>query len=121
MTLRLCSCILDGISESRTQNDECFILMDYRNDPKFSDRYAWVHSADPEEQSDQGLHCLPFHLHRLDSLLMVEPHSSNFRVITTNFLGVRIFRKLTVINFIRCIFTSKELPINQKNEQYPFQ
>ena len=22
-----------------------------------------------EEQSDQGLHCLPFHLHRLDSLL----------------------------------------------------
>ena len=25
---------------------------------------------------------------------MVKPHSSNFRVITTNFLGVRIFRKL---------------------------
>ena len=33
------------------------IWTDYRNDPKF------------EEQSDQGLHCLPFHLHRLDSLL----------------------------------------------------
>ena len=28
---------------------------------------------------------------------MVEPHSSNFRLITTNFLGVRIFRKFTVI------------------------
>ena len=28
---------------------------------------------------------------------MVEPHSSNFRVITTNFLGVRIFRKFTVL------------------------
>ena len=27
---------------------------------------------------------------------MLEPHSSNFRVITTNFLGVRIFRKFTV-------------------------
>ena len=27
---------------------------------------------------------------------MVEPHSSNFRVITTNVLGVRIFRKFTV-------------------------
>ena len=27
---------------------------------------------------------------------MVERHSSNFRVITTNFLGVRIFRKFTV-------------------------
>ena len=44
----------------------------YRNDSKFSDRYAWANSADPdqtEEQSDQGLHCLPFRLHRLDSLL----------------------------------------------------
>ena len=50
-----------------------------------------------EEQSDQGLHCLPFRLHCLDSLLyMVEPHSSNFRVITTNILGVRIFRKFMV-------------------------
>ena len=27
---------------------------------------------------------------------MVEPHSSNFRVITTNYLGVRIFRNFTV-------------------------
>ena len=27
---------------------------------------------------------------------MIEPHSSNFRVLTTNFLGVRIFRKFTV-------------------------
>ena len=27
---------------------------------------------------------------------MVEPHNSNFRVIITNFLGVRIFRKFTV-------------------------
>ena len=27
---------------------------------------------------------------------MVEPHSSNFRVIKTNFLGVRIFKKFTV-------------------------
>ena len=27
---------------------------------------------------------------------MVKPHSSNFRVITTNFLGVRKFRKFTV-------------------------
>ena len=43
-----------------------------------SDRYAWANSADQdqtapreEEQSDQGLHCLPFRLHRLDSLLYV--------------------------------------------------
>ena len=30
---------------------------------------------------------------------MVEPHSSNFRVITTNFLRVRIFRKFTVLTY----------------------
>ena len=53
-----------------------------------------------EEQSDQGLHCLPFRLHRLDShYSTVESHSSNFRLITTNFLGVRIFRKFTVVCF----------------------
>ena len=28
---------------------------------------------------------------------MVKPHSSNFRMITINFLGVRIFRKITVL------------------------
>ena len=59
-----------------------------------------------EEQSDQGLHCR-------NSLIwvctvchsvcivwthysLVKPHSSNFRVIITNILGVRIFRKFTV-------------------------
>ena len=41
----------------------------FGNDPKFSDRYAWANSADLEEQSDQGLHCLLFRLHHLDSLL----------------------------------------------------
>ena len=41
------------------------------------------------EQSDQDLHCLPFRLHRLDSLLYG-------RVVTTNFLGVRIFRTFTI-------------------------
>ena len=52
------------------------LVLIYRNDPKFSDRYAWANSVDPdqtapslEEQSDQGLHCLPFCLHSLDSLL----------------------------------------------------
>ena len=29
----------------------------YRNDPKFSDRYAWANSADPDQTApDQGLH-----------------------------------------------------------------
>ena len=50
--------------------------MIYRNDPKFSDRYTWANRAGQDqtallldEQSDQGLHCLQFRLHRLDSLL----------------------------------------------------
>ena len=44
----------------------------YHNVLKFLGRQVWVNSADPdqtEEQSDQGLHCLPFHLHLLDALL----------------------------------------------------
>ena len=36
----------------------------YRNDPKFSDRYAWANSADPDQTAP--LHCLPFRPHRLD-------------------------------------------------------
>ena len=50
-----------------------------------------------EEQSDQGLHCLSFRI-VWTHYSMVEPHSSNFRVITTNCLGVRIFRKFTVLD-----------------------
>ena len=50
-----------------------------------------------EEQSDQDLHCSPFRLHRLESLLYGRATVSNFRVTTTNFLGVRIFRKFTVL------------------------
>ena len=45
------------------------------------------------QQSHQGLYCLPFRLHRLDSF----PYGrATVRVITTNFLGARIFRKFTV-------------------------
>ena len=36
---------------------------------------------------------------------MVEPHSPNFRVITTNFLGVRIYRKFTVFWYQGIQFT----------------
>ena len=34
----------------------------YRNDPKFSDRYAWANSVDPDQTA-------LFRLHRLDSLV----------------------------------------------------
>ena len=36
---------------------------------------------------------------------MVEPHSYNFRVITTNILGGRIFRKFTVPDSVARLFT----------------
>ena len=49
-----------------------------------------------EEQSDQRLHCLQFLRIVWTHYSTVKPHSSNFRLITTNFLGVRIFRNFTV-------------------------
>ena len=51
-----------------------------RDDPKFSDRQVLTNSADPDQtvpwsslirvwdQSDQGLHCLLFHLHHFDKI-----------------------------------------------------
>ena len=62
-------------------------MITYRNDPKFSDRLVWANSADPdlEEQSDQGLHYLLFHLHLLEAFSAVRPICLNFRVITAIF------------------------------------
>ena len=63
----------------------CFTT--YRNDPKFSDRYAYRSSLIRVYTVCHSV-CIV-----LTHYSMVEPHSSNFRVITTNFLGFRIFRK----------------------------
>ena len=74
----------------------------YRNDPKFSDRYAWANSADPDQTAPRGVVWLGTTLLAIPSASflthysMVKPHSSNFRVTITNFLGVQIFRKFTV-------------------------
>ena len=38
----------------------------------FVDRQAWQNSMDPEEQSEKGLHCLPFRLLVLDALLYIK-------------------------------------------------
>ena len=43
---------------------DAYIYFRLINTPFYTDAYY-----DLEEQSDQGLHCLPFCLHRLDSLL----------------------------------------------------
>ena len=75
-----------------------FQLLMYRNDPKFSDRYACANSADPDQTAPSSLIRVYTVCHSVCIVWtyysVVEPHSSNFRVIyTTNFLGVRIFRK----------------------------
>ena len=45
------------------------LIARFHNVPKFSYKQAWANSADPEQLSDQGLHCLQFPLRLLDSLL----------------------------------------------------
>ena len=33
---------------------QVFLVLTYRNDPKFSDRYAWANSADPGQTAPRG-------------------------------------------------------------------
>ena len=71
----------------------------YPNDPKFSDKYAWANSADPDQTAPSLIRdytvCLSVCI-VWTHYSTVEPHSSHFRVITTKFLGVQLFRKFTV-------------------------
>ena len=73
----------------------------YRNDPKFSDRYAWANSADPDQTAPLIRVYTVCHSVCIvwTHYAMVEPHSSNFRVIITNFLGVRVFRSFCLMPF----------------------
>lgn len=52
-----------------------------------------------KEQSDQGLHCLPFYLHQLDALLHSKTKHSISRTIVVIILGVPTFRISRVISF----------------------
>ena len=36
------------------QHETAVNLLKYRNDPKFSDRYAWANSADPDHTAPRG-------------------------------------------------------------------
>ena len=56
-----------------------------------------------EEKSDQGLYCLQYRLHPLMQYSTVKPSCSNFRVVTANSLGVRIFKIFTVLYFLATI------------------
>ena len=76
----------------------------YRNVPKFSDRQVWANSADPDQTAPLIRIYTVCHSVSIvwTHYSMVEPHSSNFRVITTSFLGVRIFRNFTVLARVVC-------------------
>ena len=65
----------------------------YRNDPKFSDRYAWANSADPDQTAPRSSLIRVYSVCHSVSIVwthysMVEPQSSNFGVITSIFWGV---------------------------------
>ena len=79
-----------GHTSFHLRKSDCIILWQstlYSNDPKFLDMYAWANSADPDQT---GLIRVYTVCHSVcivwTHYSMVEPHNSNFRVITTNFL-----------------------------------
>ena len=72
----------------------------YRNDPKFSDRYAWANNAVQDQSALIRVYtvchsvCIVW-----THYSMVESYRSNFRVITTNVFGVRILVNLRYDSF----------------------
>ena len=92
----------------------------YRNFHKFSDRQVWANSADPDQTAPSSLIRVYTICHSVCTVWthysMVEPHSSNFRVITTIFLGVRIFRKFTVSTVVSSLLQSRPTDQDKINE-----
>ena len=94
------------------------IFYQYRHDPKFSDRYASANSADPDQTADQGLHCLPFRLHLLDSLLYGRATLFELWDNYSNFWGVpNITHSRNGRKFIQscCLLGLKEEQFNLPN------
>ena len=86
-------------SSRKLLNVDLFVFSQmYRNDPKFLDRYAWANSADPDQTAPLIRVYTVCHSVCIvwTHYSMVKPHSSSFRVITTNFVGVRKLRIITV-------------------------
>ena len=80
----------------------------YRNDPKFGQICLGKQCRPRSDCSRSSLIRFYTVCHSIcivwTHYSMVEPHSSNFRVITTNFLGVWIFRKFTCSPWSDCSF-----------------
>ena len=56
------------ITEARTETVDTVLILSFQTDMPGQTVQTQIRLL-LEEQSDQGLHCLPFRLHRLDSLL----------------------------------------------------
>ena len=88
-----------------------YFLTLHHNDPKFSGRQVLANHADPDQTgpepwgavwSGSTLFAIPSaSFGRINS--MVKPTCSNFRVITANFLGVRIFRIIMVYCYLQLV------------------
>ena len=68
-----------------------------KNVPDMGIEFGWANSVDPDqtalwEQSDQGLHCLLFHLHLLDKLLYGKTALFKFRMIIVMFISFQTDR-----------------------------
>ena len=78
--------------------------MTYRIDPKFSDRCVLANSADPDQTAPRGAVWSGFTLFAIPSvsfglITLLSSHIVQILVITTNCLGVRIFRKFMVVSY----------------------
>ena len=74
----------------------------YRNVPKFPDRQVWTNSADPDQTAPRSSLIRVYTVCNSGCIFWAHYYSiktscSNFRVITANVLGVRIFRIFTVV------------------------
>ena len=86
------------------------IIIKYRNDPKFwTDKSGQTVQTQIrlllEEQSDQGLHCLLFHLHLLKKYPSVLPLSLNFKVDYSRvFWRPKILELYGIIKYVPYLF-----------------
>ena len=89
----------------------------YHYFPKFLDGQAWANSAHPDQTAPRGAVWSGSTLFAIPSASFEKLSCSTFRVITTNVLGVRIFREFTVPLVSCCgIILAEIQPVCEKIE-----
>ena len=69
-----------------------------------------------KEQSDEGLHCLPVHLHSLTASCILKSNFSIFRTVTVIVLGdpiFRIFMVIATVTLLKFPFYSEMFHLNK--------